>query len=97
MPDDYHLSIQVDSELKAQAEEVLSQFGMTMAGAFTMFLQQIVREQTVPLTCSLHSSNTTYTELLDAQMERANGYQGREAREVLADMEKAVAAAEAGA
>ncbi len=97
MPGDYNLSIRVDSALKAQAEEVLSQFGMTMTGAFTMFLKQIVREQSVPLTLSLHSSNAVYAELLAAQTDRANGYQGRNARDVLADMEEAVAEVEAGA
>lgn len=97
MPGDYNLSIRVDSALKVQAEEVLSQFGMTMTGAFTMFLKQIVREQSVPLTLSLHSSNAVYAELLAAQTDRANGYQGRNARDVLADMEKAVAEVEAGA
>ena len=97
MPGDYNLSIRVDSALKVQAEEVLSQFGMTMTGAFTMFLKQIVREQSVPLTLSLHSSNAIYAELLAAQTDRANGYQGRNARDVLADMEKAVAEVEAGA
>ena len=97
MAGDYNLSIRVDSALKVQAEEVLSQFGMTMTGAFTMFLKQIVREQSVPLTLSLHSSNAVYAELLAAQTDRANGYQGRNARDVLADMEKAVAEVEAGA
>ena len=96
MPGDYNLSIRVDSALKTQAEEILSQFGMTMTGAFTMFLKQIVREQSVPLALSLHSSNAAYADLLAAQTERAHGYQGRNAREVLADMERAIAEVEAG-
>lgn len=96
MPGDYNLSMRVDSALKTQAEEVLSQFGMTMTGAFTMFLKQIVREQSVPLTLSLHSSNAAYADLLAAQTDRLQGYQGRNARLVLADMEKAIAEVEAG-
>ena len=96
MPGDYNLSMRVDSALKTQAEEVLSQFGMTMSGAFTMFLKQIVREQSVPLTLSLHSSNAAYAELLAAQTDRLQGYQGRNARSVLADMEKAIAGVETG-
>ena len=39
MPGDYNLSLRVDSELKAQAEEVLSGVGMTMSGVFTMLLK----------------------------------------------------------
>lgn len=97
MPGDYNLSMRVDSALKAQAEEVLSGIGMTMTGAFTMFLKQIVREQSVPLSLSLDSSNAVYADLLEAQTERLNGYQGRTGREVLADMERVIAEVEASA
>ena len=44
-----NMSIRTDSELKAQAEKVLSQLGMNMTGTINMFLQQIVRDQAVPL------------------------------------------------
>ena len=37
-----NMSIRTDSELKAQAEQVLSQLGMNMTGTINMFLQQIV-------------------------------------------------------
>ena len=37
-----NMSIRTDSELKAQAEEILSQLGMTMNGTINMFLHQIV-------------------------------------------------------
>lgn len=94
MPGDTNFSMRMDSTLKAQAEEVLSELGMTMSGAFTMFLKQIVREQAVPLTLSLHPRNAVYDELLEAQTDR-NGYQGRNARDVLADMERVIREAEA--
>ncbi len=94
MPGDLNLSMRVDSTLKAQAEEILSDVGLTMSGAFTMFLKQIVRERSVPLSLSLHSSNALYADLLEAQTERLNGYKGRNAREVLDDMKRA--AMEAG-
>ena len=89
MPGDLNLSMRVDSTLKAQAEEILSDVGLTMSGAFTMFLKQIVRERSVPLSLSLHSSNALYADLLEAQTERLNGYKGRNAREVLDDMKRA--------
>ena len=95
MPGDTNFSMRMDSTLKAQAEEVLSELGMTMSGAFTMFLKQIVREQAVPLTLSLHPRNDVYDELLEAQTDRLNGYQGRNARDVLADMERVIREAEA--
>lgn len=90
MPGDYNLSVRVDSALKTQAEEVLSDVGLTLSGAFTMFLKQIVREQSVPLSLSLNSSNAVYADLLEAQTERMNGYQGRNARDVLSDMKHAI-------
>lgn len=34
-----NMSIRTDSELKAQAEKVLSQLGMNMTGTINMFLQ----------------------------------------------------------
>ena len=80
------MSIRVDSELKHQAEQILSQFGMNMTGAVNMFLQQIVRERAVPLSLSLDSSRAVYADLLAAQTDRAQGYTGRESEEVLADM-----------
>lgn len=95
MPGDYNLSLRVDSALKAQAEEVLSGVGMTMSGVFTMLLKQIVREQSVPLSLSLSSSNAVYADLLEAQTDRLNGYKGRTGRDVLADMERAIAEVEA--
>lgn len=96
MPGDYNLSVRVDSSLKAQAEEVLSDVGLTLSGAFTMFLKQIVREQSVPLSLSLNSSNAVYADLLEAQTDRMNGYQGRNARKVLADMKRAITEVEDG-
>ena len=96
MPGDYNLSVRVDSSLKVQAEEVLSDVGLTLSGAFTMFLKQIVREQSVPLSLSLSSSNALYADLLEAQTERIDGYEGRNARDVLADMKRAIAEVEAG-
>lgn len=94
MPGDYNLSVRVDSALKTQAEQVLSDVGLTLSGAFTMFLKQIVREQSVPLSLSLNSNNAIYADLLEAQTERMNGYEGRNARDVLADMKQAIAEVE---
>ena len=52
-----------------------------------MLLKQIVREKSVPLSLSLDSSNAVYADLLEAQSDRLNGYKGRNARDVLRDME----------
>ena len=59
-----------------------------------MFLQQIVRERAVPLSLSLDSSRAVYADLLAAQTERTQGYVGREADEILADMRALIERAE---
>lgn len=56
MPGDYTLSVRVDSSLKIQAEQVLSDVGLTLSDAVTMFLKQIVRGKPVLLSLSLHSN-----------------------------------------
>lgn len=89
-----NLSIRTDSELKAQAEAVLSQLGMNMNGTINMFLHQIVRDKAVPLSLSLSSEQAVYADLLAAQAERGRGYVGRNARDVLADMDRIIAKAD---
>lgn len=91
-----NMSIRTDSELKKQAEDVLSKLGMTMNGTINMFLQQIVRDRAVPLSLSLSSEQSLYADLLNAQLERAQGIIGRPAGEVLADLDKIIERAEQG-
>lgn len=91
-----NMSIRTDSELKKQAEDVLSKLGMTMNGTINMFLQQIVRDRAVPLSLSLSSEQSLYADLLNAQLERAQGIIGRPAGEVLADLDKIIERAEPG-
>lgn len=94
MPGNTNMSIRVDSELKGQAEQILSQLGMNMTGAVNMFLQQIVRERAVPLSLSLDSSRSLYADLLSAQSDRAQGYIGRSSDDVLRDMKNLIEEAE---
>ena len=89
-----NMSIRTDSELKAQAEAVLSQLGMTMNGTINMFLHQIVRDRAVPLSLSLSMEQSVYADLLHAQTERSSSFQGRDARDVLSDMDQIIASAE---
>lgn len=89
-----NMSIRTDSELKAQAESVLSQLGMTMNGTINMFLQQIVRDKAVPLSLSLNAEQAVYADLLYAQTERARGYAGADAHDVLREMDSLIEAAE---
>ena len=89
-----NMSIRTDSELKEQAEAVLSRLGMTMNGTINMFLNQIVRDKAVPLSLTLSSEQSLYADLLEAQTDRAKGFLGRNARDVLADIDQIIANAE---
>ena len=89
-----NVSIRIDSGLKAQAEQVLSQLGMNMTGTINMFLQQIVRDRAVPLSLSLSSEQSLYADLLRARTERAQGLEGASAEKLLADMDQIIAEAE---
>lgn len=48
MPNTAILSVRIDPELKAQAENLFSDFGMTLTTAITVFLRQAVRENRIP-------------------------------------------------
>lgn len=85
-----NMSIRTDSELKAQAEQVLAQLGMNMTGTINMFLQQIVRDRAVPLSLSLSSEQSLYADLLRAKVERDQGVEYVPAEEVLGRMSKAI-------
>ena len=84
------MSIRIDSELKSQAEQVLSQLGMSMTGTINMFLQQIVRDRAVPLSLSLSSEQSLYADLLRAKVDREQGVGYVPADEALASMERAI-------
>lgn len=43
-----NVTIRMDENLKAQADELFSDFGLTLNAAFTMFAKQAVREQRIP-------------------------------------------------
>ena len=96
MPDDVIWTTRVDPTLLAQAEAVLNGLGITMSDAFTMLLRQIARERSVPTSLTMDSDHVLYVDLLEAQTARVNGYQGRNARDVLKDMRTAIKEVEAG-
>ena len=91
-----NMSIRTDSELKAQAEQVLSQLGMNMTGAINTFLRQIVRDRAVPLSLSLSSEQSLYADLLRAKAEREQGIEGISASQLLEDMDRIIGEAESG-
>ena len=86
-----NMCIRIDSNLKKQAEEVLSQLGMTMSGTINMFLTQIVREKAVPLNLSLSPQDrTALDDILAAREERRSGFKGYDADYVLNEMDEII-------
>ena len=84
-----NMCIRVDSDLKAKAEEVLSQLGMTMSGTINMFLNQIVREKAVPLNLSLSvQDRMALDDIMHARTERNTGFRGYDAETVLKEMDE---------
>ena len=89
------MSIRTDSELKAQAEAVLSQLGMNMNGTINMFLTQIVREKRVPLNLSLKNEMDVLPDIIVSKQERESSVEGIDARKLLEEMKKIVSDSEA--
>ena len=90
-----NMCIRIDSSLKSQAEEILSQLGMTMSGTINMFLTQIVRERAVPLNLSLSTQDkAALNDILHAHKERATGFKGYDVNYVLNQMDEMIYAAE---
>ncbi len=85
-----NMSIRTDSELKAQAEQILSQLGMNMTGTINMFLQQIVRDRAVPLSLSLSTEQSRYAALLRAPVERDSGAEYLSAAEFVTGMDQGI-------
>lgn len=43
-----NVTIRMDENMKRQADELFSDFGMSLSGAITVFLKQSLREQAIP-------------------------------------------------
>ncbi len=44
-----NVNFRVDEQLKKEADDVLSEIGLSMTAALTMFLKQIVNKRAIPL------------------------------------------------
>jgi len=87
MASDSFIHVRVDSGEKQAAEQVLDALGLNMATTIRLLLKQIAREKRVPLSLSLMPAANTYADALEAKQARANGFIGRDADEVIAEME----------
>ena len=48
MPNTANLNVRIDPELKAQAENLFADLGMSLTTAITIFFRQAVREDRIP-------------------------------------------------
>lgn len=75
MPKSSSVYTRVEPEIKAQAEQVLSQLGIPMANAINLFLHQVVLRKGIPFDVSLPKCaplnfSTLSTGQFDAEIEK---------------------------
>ncbi len=63
-----NISIRMDSDLKAQAEELFSELGMNLSTAFNIFVRQSLREGGIPFEIRMEQPNKeTMAAMLEAE------------------------------
>ncbi len=60
-----NITMRIDDELKAKAEALFSELGLSMTTAFNIFLKQAVREQQIPFMVSKNVPNSTTLAAMD--------------------------------
>lgn len=58
-----NITLRIEEQLKKQAEELFSDFGLSFNAAITMFLKQAVREQRIPF--EVTRNNTVISAVAD--------------------------------
>ncbi len=51
-----NVTLRIDEQLKKQADELFSDFGLSLNAAMTMFIKQSVREQRIPFEISRNNT-----------------------------------------
>lgn len=71
-----NVTIRMDAKDKAQFEQILSDFGLTMNAAVNMFAKQVIREQAIPFKVARNVEKVQYLDretldkMLDDSMQR---------------------------
>ena len=65
-----NVTIRMDEQLKKQAEELFSDFGLSFNAALTMFVKQAVREQRIPTDITRNNVIIVADETLSSTSER---------------------------
>ena len=61
-----NVTFRVDDELKAQADALFSELGMSLSTAFNIFLRQSVREQQLPFSVTKNIPNAVTVAAMEA-------------------------------
>ena len=63
-----NVTLRIDEELKAQADALFAELGLSLSSAFNVFLRQAVREQQIPFMISKKvPNNVTLAAMDDAE------------------------------
>ncbi|WP_321003503.1 type II toxin-antitoxin system RelB/DinJ family antitoxin [Eisenbergiella porci] len=86
-----NISIRMDSDLKAQADELFNELGMNLTTAFNIFVRQSVREGGIPFAIKTERPNKeTIAAMLEAERiakdQSVKGYTDLD--ELFADLKK---------
>ena len=60
-----NITMRIDEDLKAQAEELFNDLGFNMTSAFTVFIKQALREQRIPFVISREIPNAETIEAIE--------------------------------
>lgn len=60
-----NITMRMDEDLKAQAEELFADLGLNMTSAFTIFVKQAIREQQIPFMISREIPNEETLEAME--------------------------------
>lgn len=60
-----NITMRMDEDLKAQAEELFADLGLNMTSAFTIFVKQAIREQRIPFRISREVPNEETLEAIE--------------------------------
>lgn len=60
-----NVTIRMDENMKRQADELFSDFGMSLSGAITVFLKQSLREQAIPFQIGRDMANRETLEAIE--------------------------------
>ena len=57
-----NITIRIDEDIKREAETLFDKLGMSISGAINIFFRQAIREQAIPFTISLKTTEEKYNE-----------------------------------